>query len=147
MVLKWCFKLIDIFRLQLCKNVSSNSWRSFIFCFEHFSSNIYWMFHWSIVTVPFFDQSSPKEDCHYKQVEGNVLLLRLCSIQIKIQQLNSAVKNEFMRSFFLSRDMYGIVLSRGLIFLCTFLQSPFTSVSKLSLLSILMYLQSKYNNK
>ena len=42
-----------------------------------------------------------------------------------------------MRSFFFSRDMYGVALARVLHLLFAFLQRPLTWESKLSLLSIL----------
>ena len=42
-----------------------------------------------------------------------------------------------MRSFFFSRDMYGVALARTLHLLFAFLQRPLTWVSKFSLLSIL----------
>ena len=42
-----------------------------------------------------------------------------------------------MRSFFFSREMYGVALARALNLLFVFLERPLTRVSKLSLLSIL----------
>ena len=42
-----------------------------------------------------------------------------------------------MRSFFFSRDMYGVALARARNLSFVFLERPLTRVSKLSLLSIL----------